>query len=58
MLSNYLTLKEASEKLGIKIPTLRKWIENGIIKAKKFNNGKLLYIHIDDINAKIKELED
>jgi len=38
---NYLSFKEASALLGVSIMTIRRWIEDGKLKAHKISTRKI-----------------
>ncbi len=39
---NYCTAKEAAEELGVTRQTIHRWINQGILKAEKIGNTKLI----------------
>ncbi len=47
MLSEYFTVKEAADLLGLKPPTVSARIRKGLIKSEK--KGWNVFIHIDEI---------
>lgn len=52
-MTQLLTLREASERLSIKVPTVRKWIREGRIASIKI--GKVVRISTEDVEALIQE---
>lgn len=48
-------LREASKLLGIKVRTLREWIKNGKIKARKLQGCPMWFIEQAEINRILGE---
>lgn len=57
-MEKYYTLKETSEILNVKIRTLRLWIDNGKLVAKKYgSNTSKLYVSESEINRLLGEMK-
>ena len=50
MPKGYITIKSASEVLGVSVETLRNWDHTGKLKAKRDRNGYRMYM-ISDLES-------
>lgn len=48
-MEKFYSLVEASEILGIKLRTVRQWVSEGYLQAKRYNSKKKLYIPQSEI---------
>lgn len=53
---NYISIEEAAEYLGVKVPTIRSWIKNKGMPHYRIG-GKLLKFKRSEIDAWVKQSE-
>lgn len=58
MPQKYLTIKEASNILGVSPLTLRNWDKNGMLKAFRHPMNNYRVYKIEDLEEVIKEIEN
>ncbi len=57
MSNKYITIKQASEILGVSTLTLRNWDKNGKLKALRHPINNYRVYRMEDIEKVIKEIE-
>ena len=58
MAKKYLTIKEASEILGVSPLTLRNWDKNGMLKAFRHPMNNYRVYRMEDLEEVIQEIEN
>lgn len=53
------TLQQISDKFGVHIETVRRWVRSGKLKAhKEVGRGKLLVVELSDLDGFRKSIEE
>ena len=53
----YYTIQEVAKELKVSVPTIRNWIKNGCLVAKKFKNSNIWRISDTEIERKKSEVK-
>lgn len=57
MIEKNYSIKQAAKILGIQIRTVREWIKNGMIKAKKYEGCPMWFIAESEIERIQKDMK-
>lgn len=49
-MEKHYNLREASKLLGVKVRTLREWIKQGYLKAKKYDGKRMWFVSQSEID--------
>lgn len=50
------TLRETARILGIQVRTVRQWVKEGKIEAKKYDKCRMWFVSAEEIERKQKEM--
>lgn len=53
---NY-TLKETAKVLGIQLRTVRQWVKDGKLEAKKYDKCRMWFVSAEEIERKLNEMK-
>lgn len=56
-LEETITVRQAAEELGVHVTTIYKWVERGVLKAKRTKTGRLR-LRPDDVIAVVQPPEN
>ena len=58
-MEKYYNLNETAEILGVKVRTLREWLKDGSLKARKYDGKKKWYVsqsEVERLQSKMTEM--